>query len=137
MAEDITKVWVGLVALGFGQAFADACAFSSVMVFINNSVDSRQLGEANGIGQAGVALVRAIGPAAGGPLFAWSVTDGKKFPFNHWFMFFLQAAFLLWLFCYSFFLSPTLAKPKVTDEEKQVESVGSKDEMSPLKVTEM
>lgn len=36
------------------------------MVLINNSVDPRQFGEVNGIGQTGVALVRALGPAIGG-----------------------------------------------------------------------
>lgn len=116
VAHDQVLIWVCLVAIGFGQAFADACAFSTGMVFVNNSVDPRQFGEVNGIGQTGVALVRAIGPAIGGPLFAWSLTEGNEFPFNYWFMFCFQSVFLIWLFCYSFFLSPSVTKPKVIYE---------------------
>jgi hypothetical protein len=69
LAFDPAAMWAGLCAVGFGHALADCCAFASVMVLINNSVLPQQFGEANGIAQMGVALVRAVGPAAGLFLF--------------------------------------------------------------------
>jgi hypothetical protein len=41
----------------------------------------------NGIAQAGVAGVRAVGPALGGIVWAWSLNNGIGFPFNHFFIF--------------------------------------------------
>jgi hypothetical protein len=44
-------LWAALVAIGVVQAFADSLSFSTVMLMINNSVDSSQFGEVNGMAQ--------------------------------------------------------------------------------------
>eukprot|EP01127_Copromyxa_protea_P019243 TRINITY_DN6198_c1_g1_i1.p1 TRINITY_DN6198_c1_g1~~TRINITY_DN6198_c1_g1_i1.p1 ORF type:complete len:468 (-),score=53.40 TRINITY_DN6198_c1_g1_i1:95-1498(-) len=127
LAGDEVWLWVGLCSLGFVQALGDACSFS-VMVLVSNSVGPRQFGEANGLGQTGVALVRAMGPAIGGPLFAWSLTNGMSFPFNNWLLFCVQAILLLWLVGYSFFLSPSLNAPKVVTKDIPLQTKTEKDD---------
>ncbi|CAM9383191.1 unnamed protein product, partial [Ectocarpus fasciculatus] len=51
--------------------------FLSVMIFVNHSVEERQLGAVNGLGQMVAAGARAIGPAAGGML--WSLSAHLHF----------------------------------------------------------
>ena len=46
----------------------------------------------NGLGQACVSVVRALGPPLFTPLFAWSVMDGRAFPFNFWLCWLLLGA---------------------------------------------
>lgn len=47
------------------------------MIFVNHSVEERQLGAVNGLGQMVAAGARAIGPAAGGML--WSLSAHLHF----------------------------------------------------------
>lgn len=56
--------------------------------------------------------MRAIGPSLAGPLFAWSLNKGHKYPFNYWFVFLLQFLFLLFLLGLTFFLSHRLNYPR-------------------------
>jgi hypothetical protein len=59
----------------------------------------------NGIGQTGAALVRTIGPALGGSLWAWSCSNGIEFfPLNHYFVFFLIVLIDLVLLLQSIFM---------------------------------
>jgi hypothetical protein len=53
----------------------------------------------NGIAQTGVALVRGVGPAFGGIVWAWSLNNGLGFPFNHFFIFgliLINIAVMVW-----------------------------------------
>ena len=61
--------------------------FTSVMIMINNSAGKGKLGIVNGLGQTMAAFVRSIGPALGGTMWAWSLSDSHRFPYNYWFVF--------------------------------------------------
>ncbi|KAI9355683.1 major facilitator superfamily domain-containing protein [Zopfochytrium polystomum] len=62
-------------------------AFTSVMIMVNNSSTRGNLGLVNGVSQTSAAFVRCIGPALGGIMWAWSLTNELPFPFNYWFVF--------------------------------------------------
>lgn len=111
LSRTVAPVWIALAFLAACYAFSDSTAFASVMTLIANSVCKAQLGEVNGIAQTGVALVRSMGPAIGAPLFAWSVSNGRPFPFNVWLCFLFQAVLLCGVLAFSFWLSPSLNEP--------------------------
>ncbi|KAF9365190.1 hypothetical protein BGX34_010994 [Mortierella sp. NVP85] len=67
-------------------------AFTSVMVMITNASPSHLLGTVNGIGQTSASFMRAFGPAIGGSLWAWSLSNGQSFPFNYFLVFILLAS---------------------------------------------
>jgi hypothetical protein len=56
--------------------------------------------------------MRAIAPVIGGPIFAWSLTPGHKYPFNYWFAFLLQSCLLVVLMALTFLLDRRLNYPK-------------------------
>jgi hypothetical protein len=90
------------------------CVFLILIFILLSKV---QLGEINGIAQTGVALARAVGPALGSPIYAWSVSEPHSFPFNYWFCFLLQSLLLSGVFAFSWLLPSTLDEPKVDNEE--------------------
>lgn len=53
------------------------------------------LGTVNGLGQTSASFVRAVGPALGGTLWSWSLTNNASFPFNNWFIFFVMSGLTL------------------------------------------
>ncbi|KAF9116057.1 hypothetical protein BGX27_005086 [Mortierella sp. AM989] len=57
---------------------------------ITNSAPSHLLGTVNGIGQTSASFMRAFGPALGGIIWAWSLSNKLGFPFNYFFVFFLM-----------------------------------------------
>ncbi len=74
MADSVVFLkWMGLIVFATSWCFVDNFSFASVMVLVANSTRRAQLGVVNGIGQSGVALVRAIGPVIGGSIFAASL----------------------------------------------------------------
>ncbi|KAJ1566578.1 hypothetical protein HK405_009260 [Cladochytrium tenue] len=79
--------WPALLANLMSRHFCNVLGFTSVMIMINNSADRNSLGLVNGVGQTSAALVRSIGPALGGTMWAWSLTNGREFPLNYWFVF--------------------------------------------------
>ncbi|KAG0299558.1 hypothetical protein BGZ98_009945 [Dissophora globulifera] len=64
-------------------------SYTSVMVMLTNSSPPHLLGTVNGIGQTSASFVRAFGPALGGIVWAWSLSNKLSFPFNYFFVFFL------------------------------------------------
>ena len=60
--------------------FAQAGAFTSVFIMINNSVAAQQRGGVQGLAMAGAAFMRASGPLIGSVSFAWSLTNGIDAP---------------------------------------------------------
>ncbi|KAJ3224938.1 hypothetical protein HDU78_010805, partial [Chytriomyces hyalinus] len=78
-----------IINLAFLQ-FSNILCFTSIFIVINNSVSAsnkQQLSTVTGITQTCAAFVRSIGPALGGVLWAWSITNGMASPFNYWFVF--------------------------------------------------
>jgi hypothetical protein len=51
-------------------------------LLINNSVEKRSLGSANGIAHAVSSLARITGPAMFGAVFEWTTTNGLPYPLN-------------------------------------------------------
>ncbi|KAG0200866.1 hypothetical protein BGX28_006177 [Mortierella sp. GBA30] len=75
-----------------GLVFKYVCSvfsYTSVMVMITNSSPPHLLGMVNGIGQTSASFMRAFGPALGGIVWAWSLSNKLNFPFNYFFVFFL------------------------------------------------
>ena len=60
--------------------FAQAGAFTSIFIMINNSVAAQQRGGVQGLAMAGAAFMRASGPLIGSVSFAWSLTNGIDAP---------------------------------------------------------
>ncbi|KAI7828538.1 major facilitator superfamily domain-containing protein [Gamsiella multidivaricata] len=69
--------------------FCSVFSYTSIMVMITNSSPPHLLGTINGIGQTSASFMRAFGPALGGILWAWSLSNKLSFPFNYFFVFFL------------------------------------------------
>lgn len=61
-------------------------------------------GLANGISQSMVALTRAVGPALGSVLLAWSIGAALPFPLDYHFVFLLSAAICVFPILLSYLL---------------------------------
>ncbi|KAG0020563.1 hypothetical protein BGZ80_003987 [Entomortierella chlamydospora] len=90
-------VLTGLVFKYFCSVFS----YTSVMVMITNSSPPHLLGTVNGIGQTSASFMRAFGPALGGILWAWSLSNRLSFPFNYFFVFFLMGTIAILGFIHS------------------------------------
>ncbi|CAO3567743.1 unnamed protein product [Mortierella alpina] len=90
-------VMVGLVFKYVCSVFS----YTSVMVMITNSSPAHLLGTVNGIGQTSASFMRAFGPALGGILWAWSLSNKLSFPFNYFFVFFLMGTIAILCFIHS------------------------------------
>ncbi|KAJ7298437.1 hypothetical protein O6H91_Y582400 [Diphasiastrum complanatum] len=72
----LSKLWLWVAILPtniFKNIFSVSITTGSFLL-INNSVTHDQRGAANGISMSMVSLFKAVGPAGGGALFAWSQT---------------------------------------------------------------
>ena len=64
------------------KAFAQCSAFTGAIIMVNAAPQPEQLGDVNGVGQTLAALVRGIGPAMGGIMWAASLdihSAGQQF----------------------------------------------------------
>jgi len=66
-------------------------AFTSIFMMVNNSAPSEQRGSVNGLSMVVGSIGKAVGPALGANLFAWSVTSGLPFPLDYGFTFYFTA----------------------------------------------
>jgi MFS family permease len=74
--------------------------FTSSFLLVNNSVRTDQRGAANGIAMSLVSLFKAIGPAAGGSLYAWAQSrDSNILPGNQLVFFVLGVVVFLTVLC--------------------------------------
>eukprot|EP00967_Tisochrysis_lutea_P067569 scaffold88276_cov15-Tisochrysis_lutea.AAC.1 len=68
------------------KAFAQSSSFTGSIVMVNAAPHASQLGTVNGIGQTMAALVRGLGPALGGIMWAASLSfkhaGQQAFPFT-------------------------------------------------------
>lgn len=73
-----------------------AAGFTSLFILTNNAVTQAHRGVANGMGTVVSAVAKALGPAVGAPLFAWSITAaGRFYGFGRYYVFALAAALCL------------------------------------------
>ncbi|KAI8853718.1 major facilitator superfamily domain-containing protein, partial [Chytridium lagenaria] len=107
--------WPALLLNMACRHFCNVLAFTSVMIMINNSAGKTKLGIVNGIGQTTAAFVRSIGPAVGGIMWAWSLTNHLSFPFNYWFVFFVLSTIAMATSIQSRFI-PEAKEPQELDD---------------------
>ena len=75
-------VWCLMFLLGFTNIIRNclcALTFTIVMIQVNNSVKTNELGVVNGLGQLVASIARCVGPVVGGLL--WSVSTTFHFLF--------------------------------------------------------
>ncbi|CAG8536554.1 11253_t:CDS:2 [Diversispora eburnea] len=82
-----TIIWYILLPFLTIRFFLNVFSYTSSMLFINNSATPNILGTVNGIAQASASFVRTVGPALGGFLWSWSLTNNLSFPFDNYFAF--------------------------------------------------
>ena len=95
LASVFDDVWVRLVAVTLFNCVRSAigtAAFTSIFQLINNSVHSQQRGAVNGLGMVVGSMGKAIGPAIGAVMFAWSLSEGGgQPPLDYGFTFYVCA----------------------------------------------
>ena len=74
-----TRMPALLVAIALLKS-CQAAGFTAVFMLINHSVPPSQRGRAQGLSMGIAAGFRAVGPAAGATLFAWSLTNSLHVP---------------------------------------------------------
>ncbi|KAI8893003.1 major facilitator superfamily domain-containing protein [Globomyces pollinis-pini] len=102
---DSRWIWVVLTITMGLRSFSEQLMLTSIMLIINDSAGPGQLGKVNGIAQCIASLARAVGPAVGGIVWAWSTQNSLGFPFNHLFLFWLVISLLVLLGIQSWFIS--------------------------------
>jgi len=88
--------------------------FTGTFILVNNAVTIKERGAANGILMSAMSLFKAVGPAAGGSVFAWGQRrqDAYILPGSEFVFFFLAAtAFLTFIATFEAFLPKKLDRP--------------------------
>ena len=104
-------IWPVLLFNLFLRGVVGLHMFTTVMVYINNSVPRERMGYANGIGQSFAAAVRAFGPTLAGIL--WSTLSRASFPGSQFIIFIVAALMLALQYGLSFRYPPSIQKPFV------------------------
>ena len=60
-------------------------------LILNNNVEPKLVGAANGVSVGIAAFTRSLGPVSAGLLYGWSTDNGMSFPFNFFFTFLFGA----------------------------------------------
>ena len=95
-------------------ALRKACAemsFTNMNIVLNNAVPAGRRGFFNGFSMTVSGLGKMGGPAVGGPLFAWSITNGQGWPLDHSFSFYFCALITVWIGWITFAMPASLAYP--------------------------
>ncbi|KAK6359049.1 hypothetical protein TWF696_000220 [Orbilia brochopaga] len=77
-------------------------AYTSINILMNNSASGESRGLVNGVSQSCVSFARSVGPALGGVIWSWSLSNEAGFPFNHFFLFLLLSSFAMLQLMFSF-----------------------------------
>jgi MFS family permease len=95
-----TLIWWYVVTIRSLNLCAISGAFTTLAISMNNSVTAQERGALNGLGMTLASIGKAVGPASGSPLFAWSLMNGFDTPFDYHLVFYLYAlmtmVILLW-----------------------------------------
>ena len=87
---------------------------------LNNSVPAGRRGVFNGFSMSVSGLGKMAGPALGGPLFAWSITnDLGGWPFDHSLAFYGCAAVTVFIAWLTFKMPESIAFPCEEEEEEE------------------
>lgn len=115
--------WAALIALNFFKAALAMCNFITISILTNNSVPRAERGTANGLGMTMASTGRAVGPALGGNILAWSLTNGLPWPLSYHFGFYFCALVVLSIYATLLSISETLNHPLPEDDEDEDEGV--------------
>ena len=74
----VEMVWTILFLSMVIKQVHSAIAFTDIIVLVNNSTTTENLGVVNGLGQSFASLARAIGPLIAG--YLWSLAEATSFP---------------------------------------------------------
>ncbi|KAL2912472.1 hypothetical protein HK105_208044 [Polyrhizophydium stewartii] len=100
------KAWVfgALMFVLAGRNVGCVIGFIAVMILVNDSAPGQHtLGTVHGFGQLAASFVRSVGPALGGTLWSWSLSNGLAFPFDFHFTLFMTAVIAVASFVISYF----------------------------------
>lgn len=112
--------WIYLIMITFLWQIGAQVIMNGSVVLVANSVHVSKLGKWNGISQSVGSIARALSPVTISPLLAWSFKDERKFPFNYFFAFFLNAILCIILFVVAFLTPMSLNKTYVQREEERL-----------------
>lgn len=119
--------WVYLIIMTFLWQIGAQVIMNGSVVIVANSVPVQKLGKWNGISQSVGSIARALSPVTISPLLAWSFKDERKFPFNYFFAFFLNAILCIILFIVAFFTPLSLNKTYAQRERERLSGVNGDD----------
>ncbi|XP_065663365.1 uncharacterized protein LOC105845772 isoform X4 [Hydra vulgaris] len=103
-----------------------------VNIFINNSVDSEQLGVANGLALSVSSIGRSLSSICVGLAYSWSLNNVKKrsskesslgFPFNEYFAFIILSFLSILITVVASFLPESINKKKIREEIEEKNSL--------------
>ena len=83
-------LWAVVGFFMVGRAVSGTLGFTTLNILLAEVAPS-DIGTVNGVSVSFAGLVRAIGPAFGGNLYAWSATNGLSFPVDFHFTFLILA----------------------------------------------
>jgi MFS family permease len=110
-------IWVlvigGLVLMGTATMFT----LISVFILINNSCYSHERATVNGIGQTFASFGRLCGPVIAAYVFAWSESNGRQWPFNYYFVWYILGIFSLFNSRLALFLPRSIERRKREPKE--------------------
>jgi len=98
-------LWFALGAVLFARYVAGSAVGTSLNILVNSvggETVKKHRGTVNGIAMSVSGIARALAPAVGGSMFAWSNNNGLEFPLNHYFVFEVGAVCLLFMFALLF-----------------------------------
>lgn len=118
-------MWAYLVIIAFLWQIATQVMMNASLGMISNSVHPMQIGRWNGISQGAGSIARALSPVTISLLLSWSFEEGRKFPFNYFFSFFINAIVCIILLIFAFILPKEIDIPYVQRYIEERRSTGN------------
>jgi hypothetical protein len=115
--NDPSLAWGLLVAIECVTAVIGSTTTIALMMVINNSCDSRVLGQVNGIAQSSMALLRTFGPAAAGSLWTWGVS--LELSYGSSLVYWITASLSLFTACFATQLPMSINVPMTGAQKKK------------------
>ncbi|KAL2641449.1 hypothetical protein R1flu_009036 [Riccia fluitans] len=114
-----TLLWSLLAITAVTKNALSVATLNASMLLINNSVFPRQRGRANGLSVSAVSFFKAVGPGAGGAIFAWAQSRVSNILPGNQVVFFILGAVVLVdvILTYEPFLPKSVDKPKHEDKK--------------------
>ena len=106
--------WVLLLVIMSLMIATRNSLLTATVVLLGNSSEPRIRGTINSFGQFVAALLRVAGPTVGALLFAWSESNGMRYPFNYHFNFFVLCGVILTVFFLSYWWTKEIETKKTS-----------------------